>query len=247
MSALDQTPDPLEDAINRIIDQEPILEDPNLDPMMLSSFTTDVAEDLHPPEDIAIRYGFTTGEQMVAFIAKHRGVRRQIKEKRAAFTANVSIEVRNRKKANFIVGEVMATMGAPMFDPKTPAAVRLDTLKVFSRMAGIDGMPAGSLPGQQNHGQAGFTVNFLFSGQATQTITTVVDAEAGEIERTTLIMPDLPPMPEHFKAIAAPEPPPEPEMKPEPVEINPHRPGLAGFALRDHQTQGVATQFGGRR
>lgn len=200
-------PDPLEEAINRIIDQEAILEDPNLDPAMMSAFTTDVAEDLHPPVDIATRYGFATGEHMIHFIEKHRGVRRMIKEKRAAFTANVSIEVRNRKKANFIVGEVMATMADPMFDKRTPAAVRLDTLKVFSRMAGIDGVPAGSGQNQQGGaGQAGFTVNFMFSGQPTQTITTVVDAEVKEVE-ATFSMPALGPMPAHIEALAKGETP----------------------------------------
>lgn len=187
-------PGPLETMLNEILDAEPILEDPHLDPALLSAFTTDVAEDIDPPENIARRYGFRDGPHMIEFIRKNRGITKIIKAKRAVFTANHNIETVNRKKANFVISESMASMSAPLFDPKVPAGVRLDTFKAFSRMAGIDGVAAGSVPGQVGAAGAGFTVNFLFSGQPTQTITTVVDVSPDETTEAPSIMPTLLPL-----------------------------------------------------
>lgn len=227
-------PDPLEALLAGVLDAEPIMEDPNLDPGLMSAFTSDVAEDIDPPENVAKRYGFRDGHHMIDFIAKNRGVRKVIKAKRAIATSNASIEVVNRKKANFVIGEAMATMAAPMFDPKVPATTRLDTFKAFSRMAGIDGVAAAA-PGAQGQGGTMFSVSFNFSGAPMQTITTVVDAQAEPAD----LMPQLGPMPDYIAAVRpALEPPPEPE--PEPEEVGPNRPGLAGFALRDFHTQGVA-------
>lgn len=199
--------DPLEVLINQIVDAEPVLEDPELDTQLLSAFTTDIAENIHDPKEIAKRYGFATGERMVDWMNRNRGVVKMIAAKRAAFNANQNIESVNRKKANFILGEAMPDMAKVMFDPRAPASVRLDTFKAFSRVAGVDGLPAAAAIGGKDAGGNGFTVNFLFSGQPTQTITTVVDV-APERQETTPLMPDLGPPPEWVKpsGLAAEQP-----------------------------------------
>lgn len=240
------TPDPLEALLATVLDAEPIMEDPELDPRLMSSFTTDVAEDMHPPEDIAKRYGFRDGHHMIEYITANRGVRKTIKAKRAVFTSNPSIEVVNRKKANFVISEAMADMAAPLFDPKVPPAVRLDTLKVFSRMAGIDGVPAGAAAAAAGPAGAGFTVNFHFSGQPTQSITTVVDVQADKPAENRLVMPELGPPPPHIPLEFAEKRSAETsaDEAPEESEISLNRPGLAGIALRDFYTQGVGKVVG---
>lgn len=160
-------------ALAATLPKEAILNDDTL----LHRFIEDVAQDIVPPAELAHRYSLTQAD-MVALI-KVPEVLRRIKVRRAIWQSDDSIESRIRKYAGTVLLESMPGTGAKMTDPSVPNGIALDYLKAYSRMAGVDGMPASAKDGGGGSGNQ-FTVNFHFSGDRVERITTVVDQPALE-------------------------------------------------------------------
>lgn len=145
------------------------------DPVLLNGFIEDVAQGIHPPSDLAVRYSLDPRD-MVALIRDNPEVRRRIQTRRAVWESGENIEGRIRKYAGVTVLEALPASSSVLFDKTAPAGTRLDTLKAFSRMAGVDGLPGGNKP-DGNRAGTSFIVNFRFSGGRIETVsaTTVVE------------------------------------------------------------------------
>lgn len=169
------TPKPLESQVSKALavtlPKEAILNDDTL----LHRFIEDVAQDIVPPGELAQRYSLTQSD-MVDLIRVPEVLRR-IKTRRAIWQSDDSIEARIRKYAGTVLLESMPGTGAKLTDPAVPNSIALDYLKAYSRMAGVDGMPAAAKDGGGAGGNQ-FTVNFHFSGDRVERITTVVDQPA---------------------------------------------------------------------
>lgn len=149
------------------------------DETLLHRFIEDVAQAIHPPETIAARYSLSP-QDMVGLIRANVELRRRIQARRAIWQSDDNIEGRIRKYAGTTLIEAMPTAGQVLFDKNSPAGIRLDTLKAFSRMAGVDGLPPGAK--DNNAGPSGnqFVINMHFSDgqQPVRLSTTVVDEAA---------------------------------------------------------------------
>jgi hypothetical protein len=144
------------------------------DQVLIHRFIEDVAQAIFPPEEIAKRYSLTTTDMLE--LIRNEEIRRRIQTRRAIWQSDDSIESRIRKYAGTVLLESMPSTGAKMTDPSVPNGVALDYLKAYSRMAGVDGMPASAKDGSSGGGGNQFTVNFHFSGGRVESVsTTVVD------------------------------------------------------------------------
>jgi hypothetical protein len=151
-----------ETAVDAIVDTTKVFTGPpELSSLALWNFCVDTAQKIHGYTTIATRYGFTDWREMADFLATNEAVRRKVKELRAVWEADDSVEVRLRKLAGHGLLEALPTVAQNMFD-STSKAAQIDTTKTFSKIAGVDGLPPvgrdGQVPGQAQK----FSVSIIF-------------------------------------------------------------------------------------
>lgn len=168
-------PDKIEGQISSVIAASALpIEDMLNDPVLLHKFVEDMAQGIYPASEIAKRYSLDP-QDVVRLIRENAELRRRIQVRRAIWQSDDNIETRIRKYAGTTILEALPANGAMMFDRSTPAATRLDTLKAFSRMAGVDSQGAGgNREASQGPGNQ-FTVNFHFSGGRIERVSTTVE------------------------------------------------------------------------
>ena len=167
----DPPQDPYEEEIDAIVDQVEVLDPDFSDPRLLFAFIQDVAQKIHKPEVIAKRYGFSNVPHMVGFIADNLEIRKKIKTFRAIWESDGSLEERMKALVGHSLIESIPENAMILFDKAAPAQTKLDAIKTFARLAGMDGAGQngkGAATGQQ------FVFNLMLGGKS-RTFTTVVD------------------------------------------------------------------------
>jgi len=168
------TPNPLEGQVDKALAVPLSIANLLDDQVLIHRFVEDIAQAIYPPQEIAKRYSVAP-QDMLSLIRGNDEIRRRIQTRRAIWQSDDSIESRIRKYAGTVLLESIPTTGAKMTDPLVPNSIALDYLKAYSRMAGVDGMPASAKDGSVGSGNQ-FTVNFHFSGGRVESVsTTVVD------------------------------------------------------------------------
>ena len=172
----DAPDDPHEAALDGIVDRTPVMSDPDLtEPVLLFRFIEDIAQKVHPPETLAIRYGFASPADMVAYIARNPELTKKIKQFRAIWESDHNLETRLRLHSGHALEFALPETSALMMDKTVGAAVRLDALKAHSRIAGVDGASASGKDGATG---PALTFNLTFSGgRVEHIIATVVEPE----------------------------------------------------------------------
>jgi hypothetical protein len=170
------TPNLLEGQVDKALARPLTITNLLEDQALVHRFIEDVAQAIFPPQEIAKRYSITP-QDMLDLIRGNEEIRRRIQIRRAIWQSDDSIEARIRKYSGTVLLESLPATGAKLTDPSVPNSIALDYLKAYSRMAGVDGMPASAKDGSGVGGNQ-FTVNFHFSGGRVERVsTTVVDSQ----------------------------------------------------------------------
>lgn len=167
-------PSPLESALDAAVSAYAVLPTkPTLDNAYVHAMCNDVAQKIHPVEELAARYGLPDGESLVRYLKAHPPLLQRIKELRAIWESGGAIESRTRTLACHTALYGLPDVGAVLFDKVTPQSIKLETLKVLARIAGIDGLPPAQKgdPGLGGH----FSVIINLPGHTESIRTTVVE------------------------------------------------------------------------
>jgi len=176
--------DASEAAINAVVDATQVLpevaEEPAMAPQVLWAFCTDVAQNIMPYTQIALRYGFVDTDDLKRFLVRQNTVRKRIKELRAVWESDDNVETRIRTLAGHSVLAALPETARIMLNPRNPDATRLDALKQHAVIAGVNAPP------RVGHGDTGatvgrFSVNIVFANAGkTETITTIEGNAQGD-------------------------------------------------------------------
>lgn len=132
----DDPPNPLDELLNEIHDPVPALSSE-----LRWAFICDIAQETYPVDEIAARYGFPNGREMVDYIAEDPTLIAQIRVRRAYWNSDVGLPEKLRTLYGHSLqyaGKVNAVM---MLDPREKAEHRLDMARLHARIAGVDGLP----------------------------------------------------------------------------------------------------------
>ena len=177
MSEALETIDAGEPEIDQLLDQTVL----KMTPALLMSFVYEVARKMHPPANIAARYGFADVPSMIAVIAANEALRERIKSERAVWNSSENLEHRLRVQHQLILHEAAHENAKPLFDPSTTVPQRVDLLKAIATVGGVHGMPGGGGHGGPGGEQgARWTIQMVFPN-------------AGKMEEITLRSPPSPP------------------------------------------------------
>jgi hypothetical protein len=139
-------------------------------------FIQDVAYGIHPPAEIAKRWGLGDEKGLERYLKKNPKIVQAMATMRAAHKSDASVEERNRLKANYGVEMATPEVVNMAMDPTLSADRRLDAFKALQKQAGLE---SSGKDGKNIASGNQMTVNFLFSDR-TETITTVVPMIEGE-------------------------------------------------------------------
>jgi hypothetical protein len=176
--------DTSETAINAVVDATAILpaaaEEPAMSPQVLWAFCTDVAQNIMPYTQIALRYGFVDTHDLKQFLVRQHTVRKRIKELRAVWESDDNVETRIRTLAGHSVLVALPETARIMLNPRLPDATRLDALKEHATIAGVRSS-YGKGPDGAGPTVGRFSVNIVFANAGkTETITTIEGNTQGE-------------------------------------------------------------------
>lgn len=167
--------------ISGLIDEVIVLDDnPAVDDSMVLKLTHDLAMDLHPMTEIAIRYGLGTPERLFKYLKGHPGIVSGVKRLKAEMQSEAGVEQRVRIKAMQATEELIFPTAAIAGDPKYPAQQRIDAFKQLSRVGGVDG--GGVAAAKAGMGGANFVLNIHFRKDPEKIIGTT-DIEAIPTQR----------------------------------------------------------------
>lgn len=141
----------------------------HMTPALLQSWCTEVARGIQDIGQIATRYGFADARTMVNFIAANEAIRKRIKAERTAWHSEENLQIRLRTLHGLALAEAVPENARPMFDPSTTVAQRVDLLKAFAAVAGVNGMPYATRGGEGGSGEDGpkwsIQINFQGAGK----------------------------------------------------------------------------------
>lgn len=167
-----------EAALDQIIDKVLVLsEKPAHDDALIQRLQYDLAIKIHPPTEIARRYGFFDLDELREYLTMHPGIVENVKKIRALFESEEGIETRMRAKFQFATEALIPTMADLVASDNVPIAQRIDGFKQLQRGAGMDGSRSNA------DGPAGqrFVLNIMFGGDQNMRIAGVVPEDASTI------------------------------------------------------------------
>lgn len=142
----------------------------HMTPALLQSWCTEVARGIQDIGQIATRYGFADAAAMYNFIAANEPIRKRIKAERTAWNTEENLQIRLRTLHGLALVEAVPENARPMFDPSTTVAQRVDLIKAFASVAGVNGMPNTGRPGAEGDGEGGprwsIQINFQGAGKS---------------------------------------------------------------------------------
>ena len=151
-----------EESLNSIIDQVMILSDnPQKDDALIQRLQYDLATGVHPPAEIARRYGLFDVAELKTYLLLHPEIVDRVKKLRAMYQSEAGIEDRMRSMFQYATEDLIPIMHDIVKHPSIPIAQRIDSFKQLQRGAGMDGQRAekdGQLAGQR------FVLNIMFDG-----------------------------------------------------------------------------------
>jgi hypothetical protein len=155
--------------------------DPNplLDDALIMRLTYDIAAQIHPPETIALRYGFDDVAGLRRYLSKHPAVVRNAQKAKAAMESDEGSEARVRLKAMQATEELIPATAGIAADPRIAPQQRIDAFKQLSRVSGLDASAAKAA----GSGGPAFTLNILFRKNPAEKLEFV--SEAGLPTRVT--------------------------------------------------------------
>jgi hypothetical protein len=161
--------------------------EPDMDKATLYAFCIDTAQRIHDYDVIARRYGFGDEAGMVEFLRTHPPVVKRVKELRAVWESDESVELRLRKLAGHSLLEALPDTASIMFDKQVTPGVRLEALRAHARIAGVDTPPHIPAGGVQGSGQMGgrFSVQIVFNNAGKVETITASERHLKEIESET--------------------------------------------------------------
>ena len=124
---------------------------------------------------------------MIEFLQGHPPVVKRIKELRAVWESDESVELRLRKLAGHSLLEAIPDTASIMFDKQVTPGVRLEALRAHARIAGVDSPPAQPHGGAAGGGAAGgrFSVQIVFNNAGKVETITASERHVKEIEAET--------------------------------------------------------------
>lgn len=178
-----------EEIIDELVDGVPVIGgDPEMDKSTLYAFCVDMAQKVHPYETIARRYGFAGEQALVEFLQATPPVVKRVKELRAVWESDESVEMRLRKLAGHSLLEALPDTASIMFDKQVTPGVRLEALRAHARIAGVDSpphAPAGGAAGGASAGAGRFSVQIVFNNSGKVETITASERHIKEIEAET--------------------------------------------------------------
>src|SRR4029077_4791879 len=137
------------------------------DKATLYAFCIDTAQRIHDYDVIARRYGFGDEAGVGEFLRTPPPVGKRVKELRAVWESDESVELRLRKLAGHSLLEALPDTASIMFDKQVTPGVRLEALRAHARIAGVDTpphVPAGGAGGMGGGvgGGGRFSVQIVF-------------------------------------------------------------------------------------
>lgn len=183
-----------EEIIDDLLDGvEVVGADPSMDKATLYAFCVDTAQRIHEYDDIAKRYGFGSEARMIEFMRAHPPVIKRIKELRAVWESDESVELRLRKLAGHSLLEAIPDTASIMFDKQVTPGVRLEALRAHARIAGVDSPPHQAAGGAGGPGGAGarFSVQIVFNNAGKVETITATERHLKEIESEAEMTRDM--------------------------------------------------------
>jgi len=162
--------------IDALIDEVIVLDDnPAVDDAMILKLQYDLALQLHPFEEIAIRYGLGTSERLYKYLRGHPNVVANVKKLRAMLESEEGVESRVRIKALAATENLILATASIAADPRIPAQQRIDAFKQLNRVGGVDGSNAAN----SKHAAIGanFVLNIHFRSGEEKIVATVANHE----------------------------------------------------------------------
>jgi hypothetical protein len=160
--------------------------DPEMDKSTLYAFCIDMAQRIHGYDTIARRYGFVDENMLVEFLRTHAPVVKRVKELRAVWESDESVELRLRKLAGHSLLEALPDTASIMFDRQVTPGVRLEALRAHARIAGVDSPPTQSSSNNATGGPgARFSVQIVFNNAGKVETITASERHVKEIEAET--------------------------------------------------------------
>jgi hypothetical protein len=178
----DETLEPGEAEINKLLYAVPVANSVQAarDEAQTLRFIQDVAYGIHPPAEIAKRWGLGDEKGLRKHLMSNKRLVDAIATLRAVHESSGGVEERNKIKANHGVEMVTPEIINMAMDTTLPADKRLDAFKALQKQAGLDGVGKANDKGPGAGNQ--MTVNFMFQNRPPQTLhTTVVPTIEGEV------------------------------------------------------------------
>jgi hypothetical protein len=119
-----------------------LLDPPEMSSLALQSFCNDVARQIHTPEEIAERYGFSSARAALQWVSDRPAVRRAIKELRAIWESEDNLQMRIQAYYGHALLEAAPDNAKIMLDPTIHPSVRIDAMKEAAKLAGVVGGPS---------------------------------------------------------------------------------------------------------
>jgi hypothetical protein len=170
-------------SIDALIDEVIVLDDnPAVDDALILKLQYDLALQLHPFDEIAIRYGLRTPERLYKYLKGHPNIVAGVKKLRANLESEEGVEARVRLKALAATENLIIPTASIAADPRIPAQQRIDAFKQLNRVGGVDGSQAAN----KNASTIGanFVLNIHFRNGSDETIVATV-APPDEPRKTT--------------------------------------------------------------
>jgi hypothetical protein len=145
---------------------------PLLDDALIMRLTYDLAAAIHPPEVIALRYGFHDVLEMRAYLTRHPQIIINAQKAKALMESDEGSEARIRLRAMQATEDLIPATASIAADPRIAPQQRIDAFKQLSRVSGLDASAAARAAGA---GGPAFTLNILFRDKPSEHIQ-IVDA-----------------------------------------------------------------------
>ena len=186
-------PETAENLVDDLLKSVPTVGNFDITAVPLDRLTDDVARKIYEYPDIAARYGLTM-PQLYLLVANPE-ICKLIKIKRAIWTSDKAAPDRVRHYWQVGLEEASPSLIQLFGRSDIPAALKIDLLKIGTRIAGIDiGSRNGDVrePGGGGDGSAKFAVNIMFASGEVERISTSRTIE-GRTERTDVTPEDATP------------------------------------------------------
>jgi hypothetical protein len=144
----------------------------HFDDHLLSKMITELGRQIFTPTEIARRYGITV--EQLFYILKRPMVIARVKREKALWTADEFGPDALRHKARVCLDETLPFIAAASTDKTLSPIQRLENARLMTRIAGLDGIPAGQGQGG-GATTAPVSITFTLGDGRVEKFTTVVD------------------------------------------------------------------------